>query len=201
MVYKLGLISTHGTGKTTMAHLVAGELKKKGFRVRVIPEVATEAKETGKIINQNTRLIDQAWILLTQSRYELEAEMAGYDIIICDRTVHDNYCYLENSCGKNDHYKNFVLNHSKQHPYKIIYRIPISIKPQEDGIRSISEEFQILIDNKLDEYLKKEEINYINLPKLEEKDEERIKWVNFIVNNTLKDLDAFSKYNVENELS
>ena len=199
MVYKLGLISTHSTGKTTTAHLVAGELKKKGFRVRVISEVATEAKETGKVINQNTKLLDQAWILLTQARYELEAEMAGYDIIICDRTVHDNYCYLENSCGFNKHYYSFVISHSKEHPYKILYRIPITSKPQQDSIRAISVEFQILIDNKLTEYLEKEEINYIQLPIPIDEDPERNTWVKTIVNKTLSDLDAFSKYNIESE--
>ena len=197
MIYKLGLISTHGTGKTTMAHLVAGELKKKGFRVRVISEVATAAKETGKAINQNTKLLDQAWILLTQARYELEAEMAGYDIIICDRTVHDNYCYLENACGKNEHYKTFVINHAKEHPYKILYRIPITSKPEQDGLRSISVEFQILIDNKLTEYLDKEKIDYTQLTVPDDEDIERNLWVKTIVEKTLKDLDAFAKYNEE----
>src|SRR3989338_2929896 len=101
MPYKIGLVATHGTGKTTTAHLVAGELKKRGLRVRVIPEVATEAIETGKTINQDTTLNDQGWILLKQALYEIEAELAGYEVIVCDRTVFDNYCYLANACSDN----------------------------------------------------------------------------------------------------
>ncbi len=194
MVYKLGLISTHSTGKTTMAHIIAGELKKRGFRVRVISEVATEAKETGKIIDENTRLHDQAWILLTQARYELEAELAKYDIIICDRTVHDNYCYLEASCGKNEHYKQFVISHSKQHPYKALYRIPLITKIQDDNFRAMSEIFQRLIDRKLTEYLTREQIDHFELPPLEKNDTERNQWIKLIINKTLKDLDVFGKF-------
>ena len=51
MVYKIGLVSTHGTGKSTLAALIAGLLKSRNIEAKYLEEVATEAKELGLPIN------------------------------------------------------------------------------------------------------------------------------------------------------
>ncbi len=186
MSYKIGLLASHGTGKTTMAHLVAGELKRRGLRVRVIPEVATEARETGKTINEQTTLRDQAWILHVQCKYEIEAELNKYDVIICDRTVHDNYCYLANACGEQEHFVSLVLGHSKLFPYDALYYVPILAVPASDGLRATSVDFQQAIDKKLREYLDRHGIKYAKLPI--ETDAERTGWIKMIVEETLSHL-------------
>ncbi len=102
--YKIGLLSTHGTGKTALVYSIAGELKRRGIKVRPISEIATRARESGIPINQETTLAAQAWILHCQCQMELEAEMLGYEVVICDRTVLDNYVYLETAEGRSPEY-------------------------------------------------------------------------------------------------
>ncbi|MFH0701791.1 MAG: AAA family ATPase [Candidatus Woesearchaeota archaeon] len=138
MVYKIGLMSTHGTGKTTLVSDVKGALKKKGLNVRVIDELSTIARERNIPIDQTTTLEAQAWILYRQCSAELEAEIYKYDVAICDRTVLDNYCYLFNAVGEDDFYLRLVLDFSKKHPYDSLFYLPIieelnPLKPSGSG--------------------------------------------------------------------
>ena len=64
--YKIGLLSTHGTGKTALAHALVGEFKKRGYKTKVISEVATSLFEKGVPINENTTLPAQLSILMEQ---------------------------------------------------------------------------------------------------------------------------------------
>jgi len=185
MVFKIGLVAAHSTGKTTLAYLVAGVLKKRGLRVRVLPEVATEARETGKRINEQTTLLDQAWILLKQALYEVDAALAGYDVVICDRTVHDNYCYLASGAGENAFYKSFALGHAREHPYDALYYVPIVAPPVVDGLRSVSAEFQRKIDGQLRAYLAGNAVAFVTLDVPSADDTERDAWVHRIVSDTL----------------
>lgn len=188
-MYKLGLISTHCTGKTTLTYTVAGELKKQGIKVRPITEIATSAFERGFPINKNTTLESQAWIFHTQCALELEAEMYNYEVTICDRTVLDNYCYMENSLGKQKEYLDMVLNHVKLHPYNKLYLIPITNNELEnDNVRDTDVNFQRKIDIKLRAFLKDFKIDYIKLPIPKPNDFLRQEWTNIIIKNTLKDL-------------
>ncbi len=188
MTYKIGLLAAHGTGKTALAHLVAGALKKKGFRVRVLPEVATEAIETGKKINENTTLLDQTWILLKQALYEVEAELAKYDVVICDRTVHDNYCYLARACGENASLLSFVLGHASEHPYTVLYYLPILQPPRADGVRALSDSFQKEIATRIRLFLETHRVPHAVLPEPDASDGEREAWVQRIVTDTIHTL-------------
>ncbi len=129
MVYKIGLVSTHGTGKTTLSYTIAGLLKERkdiDLSVKVIGELATDARERAIPIDQTTTLEAQAWILTSQVSAELHAELHNYDVAICDRTVLDNYCYMSNKVGQQKHYLDFVLGHCKSHPYSKLYFLPIT---------------------------------------------------------------------------
>ena len=72
MVYKIGLTSTHGTGKTSLRFDVAGALSKRGIKTIDVREVATLATHLGIPINQETTLEAQAWILHKQCTLELK---------------------------------------------------------------------------------------------------------------------------------
>lgn len=197
MVYKIGLISTHGTGKTTLAYMATAEFKKRGIKAKPLTEVAAEASETGIPINKNTTLEAQAWILHRQFCLELEAEIRGYSVIICDRTAIDNYVYLENACGENKFYLDMVLGHIKEHPYSKSYLLPLVGELQKDGIRdSDDKEFQKTIYFKLEQKLEQFKIPFELLPKPKPNDVYRKEWINMIVSNTLKDLE--SKKSTEN---
>mgnify|MGYP001600272354 FL=1 len=71
--YKISLISTHGTGKTTLCYEVAAELKKRGLKVKVFSEIAASAFEQGIPINENTTLPAQLYILMQHITEELRA--------------------------------------------------------------------------------------------------------------------------------
>ncbi len=186
--YKIGLISTHGTGKTTLSYIVAGELKKRGLKVKPITEIATQAIESGIPINKNTTLEAQAWILHKQCQLELEADIYKYEVAICDRTVIDNYVYLEKAVGRKQEYLQMILNHLQLCPYNRIYLLPMTIKPIADGVRELDTAFQTEIHNRLLMLLNEFKIKYIELPKPKEEDEFRAEWIDIIVDQTAKDL-------------
>ncbi len=187
MLYKIGLISTHGTGKTTLAYTIAGELKKRGFKVKPLGEIATLATESGIPINRNTTLAAQAWILHKQCLMELEADIQHYEIAVCDRTVIDNYVYMENALGRKEQYLQAALDHMKANPYNRIYLIPITHEPVADGIRDSNSDFQWDIHQKLIALLHEFRIDFVELPPPPKEDTFRAEWVNIIVQQTVKD--------------
>ncbi|MDA2913916.1 ATP-binding protein [Acidobacteriia bacterium AH_259_A11_L15] len=93
---KLGLIGTHGVGKTTLAYDVCALLKKNGQNVELVTEVVRRSPLPH---NEATTLEAQLWILHTQIASEIEAASRA-PVVLCDRSVLDNYCYLVNKCGR-----------------------------------------------------------------------------------------------------
>ncbi len=93
---KLGLIGTHGVGKTTLAYDVCALLKKTGRNVELVTEVVRRCPLPH---NEATTLEAQLWILHVQIAAELEAASRA-PVVLCDRSVLDNYCYLVNKCGR-----------------------------------------------------------------------------------------------------
>ena len=193
MAYKIGLIGTHGTGKTTLAALVSGELKKAGIEAKFIGEVATEAKEKGLAINEKTTIQAQMWILYTQFAAELvlgteRHDRPNYQVLICDRGP-DNYCYLEHNVGRDEDALQMILNHARNFPYDRLYLLPIT----ESGIRggagtrSVNPGFQKDMDNKIRSFLAEQSFDYIELPITQDKNP-RDEWVRLVVNQTIQDL-------------
>ncbi|MDO8656327.1 MAG: AAA family ATPase [Nanoarchaeota archaeon] len=182
MVYKIGLLGTHGTGKTTLAHGVAAEIKKNDYTVRVISEIATIARERGFPIDRETTLAAQGWILLNQCAAELEAEIHGYKIAICDRTVFDNDKYLRRAVGNEHHYGQLAKGHAQTHPYQALYYLPLTfdLRPEK---RDSSPEFQREMDTLISEYVTFNLPQCIKLP-----NDKPDQWVNIVLQKTLKDL-------------
>ncbi len=194
LVYKIGLISTHGTGKTALAGLVEGELKRRGIEAVAIREMSTRAREQGLPINEETTLPAQLWILHRQFAEELlysQQRKTGhsYEVIICDRGP-DNYCYLQHRCGDDPYALQLTLGHLTKFPYAKLYFLPIV----EDaitiggGTRSVNREFQLAMDQKIRDFLQEHQIEYTPLPRPQEHDNFRDEWVKIIVNQTLHDL-------------
>jgi thymidylate kinase len=199
MAYKIGLIGTHGTGKTSLAAIVSGELKRRGIEAKFISEIATLAKEKGLPINEGTTIAAQMWILHTQFAAELELGTERYDrpnyqVLLCDRGP-DNYCYLENSLGKTNHTDyalSMTLNHLEIAPYNRLYLLPIinSTLQPGSGTRSLNSKFQADMDQKIRQFLSFHEIDFTELPRPHQKDNYRNAWVRTIVNQTLRELDS-----------
>ncbi len=181
-MYKIGLMGTHGTGKTTLAHEIAAELKKRSYTVRVIAELATKARERGFPIDRETILPAQGWILLSQCAAELEAEIHGYQIAICDRTVYDNEKYLTRAVGQDHHYTALMEGHAHIHPYQALYYLPATFDLQLH-MRDANPAFQQEMDRLISEYITLYLPHCIGLPR-----EEPNCWATIIVEKTLKDL-------------
>src|SRR4029450_12079509 len=87
---KFAFIGTHGVGKTTLCFELAALLKKRDRVVEMVHEVARFCPLP---INRETTTDAQSWILHTEIAAELEAAHKA-EIVICDRSGLDNYCYM-----------------------------------------------------------------------------------------------------------
>lgn len=184
--YKISLISTHGTGKTTLCYEVAAELKKRGLKVKVFSEIAASAFEQGIPINENTTLQAQLYILMQHITEELRASIRYYQVVVCDRSVFDNWIYMERRCGGagNEYILEFLKGYAENFPYDAIYKLPLVGQLMDDGIRDAQNKaFQTDIYERLNKLLADLQIPYHTLPA--PTSELRKEWADLIVQDTL----------------
>lgn len=141
---KIAFIGTHGVGKTTLCYDLASRLKRQDRVVDLVQEVARACPLP---INQDTTLQAQAWILHTQIAQEIAAAAAG-GIVICDRSVLDNYAYLVQQAGRRPEYDTLVREWVRT--YDRLFKVPITDAPSFDGRRDTSQTFQQAIDATID---------------------------------------------------
>ncbi|MGH7524485.1 MAG: AAA family ATPase [Gemmatimonadales bacterium] len=142
---KIAFIGTHGVGKTTLCYDLASRLKRQDRVVDIVQEVARACPLP---INRDTTLQAQAWILHTQIAEELAACARG-DIVICDRSVLDNYAYLVHQAGHRAEYDALVREWLTT--YDFLFKVPIIDAPTFDGTRDVSRTFQRDIDGVIDQ--------------------------------------------------
>ncbi len=140
---KVAFIGTHGVGKTTLCYDLAAGLKKRDLSVELVREVARECPLP---INRETTVKAQAWILHTQIAWELVAE-AKADVVCCDRTVLDNFCYLKRAASGNPHVEVLErLVRAWTATYDVLFRVPVLGDLKFDGVRDTDLAFQHDID-------------------------------------------------------
>lgn len=144
---KVALIGTHGVGKTTLCFELAARLKRRGVDLDVVREVARRCPLP---INQETTLAAQEWILHTQIVWEIEAA-SSHEVVICDRSVLDNYCYLVHAAGSAPVWER-MLDHWLA-TYDLLVHVPLWRRPAYDGVRAVDPSFQGEIGNVLDSML------------------------------------------------
>ena len=160
---KLALIGTHGVGKTTLAFETCSLLKKAGYNVDLVTEIARQSPFP---VNAATTLEGQLWILHAQIAAELEAERRAPHVI-CDRAVLDNYCYLVNKFGRQPQLEAWLAWWMES--YAILIGVPAfaeGITP--DGFRSEDRAFQQRIETILKELLTSDPFQDI---------QSRVKWL------------------------
>lgn len=143
---KVAFIGSHGVGKTTLCFELAALLKK---RDRVVEMVREVARFCPLPINRETTIAAQSWILHTEIAEELVAENKA-EIVICDRSVLDNYCYLLQT-GKHPMLEPLVKWWTET--YQLLIKVPIVDTPMFDGLREMDATFQHAVDDKIDEVL------------------------------------------------
>ena len=155
---KIAFIGTHGVGKTTLCYGLAARLKARDLSVEVVREVA---RRCPLAINQETGVAAQSWILHTQIAEELAAGSL-YPVVICDRSVLDNYVYMLLAAGPQDELE--PLLDSWLRTYELLVHIPIVETPAPDGVRATDPRFQRAVDQRLTDELATREIAAVQLP-------------------------------------
>jgi GTPase SAR1 family protein len=163
---KIAFIGTHGVGKTTLCYGLAARLKRRDVALDIVHEVARRCPLP---INESTTATAQRWILLTQIAEELVAA-ARYPVVLCDRSVLDNYVYLLTAAGADAAFDDLVARWLPS--YDLLVYVPILDTPSPDGVRAADPGFQRAIDERLTA-----EISARGLPVLHLAAAERGSWV------------------------
>lgn len=145
---KLAFVGTHGVGKTTLCFDLAAQLKRLDLGVDIVKEVARRCPLP---INEETTLDAQAWILHTQIAEEIEAASL-YEVVVCDRSVLDNYAYLVARVGRRPELEPLVQQWVTG--YQALFKVPVLGAPTFDGKRAVSPSFQQEIDHIIDDLVR-----------------------------------------------
>lgn len=154
---KIGIMGTHGAGKTTYAGELAAKLRKRfpDSSVGVLHEIARTCPFS---LNKKSSVEAQMW--LYHSQVAAEIEMADkYDILVCDRTVLDTVVY-----GHHAGFGEFVGEYlytalSHLDTYDFLYWMQAAFKPVDDGFRDPDPAFQDAIDSIFTEWINDYGIN------------------------------------------
>jgi thymidylate kinase len=155
---KIAFIGSHGVGKTTLCYDLGAILKRRGLQVDLVKEVA---RLSPLPINRQTSLDAQMWILCTQIAEEIRSS-AHHEVVVCDRSVLDNYAYLVLAAGRQRWLEPLVNRWMKT--YDLLFKVPISGSPSADGVRDTDEFFMRSIDRLVDDLLAERKLLYERLP-------------------------------------
>ncbi|NLN10069.1 MAG: ATP-binding protein [Acidobacteria bacterium] len=166
---KVAFIGTHGVGKTTLCYGLAARLKARDVALEIVHEVARRCPLP---INEATTVAAQAWILHTQIGEELVAA-ARYPVVLCDRSVLDNYVYLLVAAGRQPGLDELVEHWLAS--YDLLVEVPIVAGPAPDGIRAPDPAFQRAVADRL-----RAELAARRLPLLRLDPDDRTGWLDAV---------------------
>ena len=154
---KVAFIGTHGVGKTTLCFELAAVLKREGIHVDIVKEVA---RLSPLPINQKTSLDAQSWIFFTQMAEEIRAANQN-DVVVCDRSVLDNYAYMMLACGRQLPIERFM--HHWMKGYDLLFKVPYGGHLTADGVRDTDTFFAEAVDQLVDKLLAERSIPHERL--------------------------------------
>ncbi|HCZ32818.1 MAG TPA: hypothetical protein DHV93_04810 [Holophagaceae bacterium] len=154
---KVAFIGTHGVGKTTLCYELAAALKREGIHVDIVKEVA---RLSPLPINQKTSLEAQTWIFMTQMAEEIRSG-SQHDVVVCDRSVLDNYAYMMLAFGRQMAIERFM--HHWMKGYDLLFKVPFSGQVSADGVRDTDTFFAESIDTLVDQLLAERSIPHESL--------------------------------------
>jgi len=141
--FKIAFIGSHGVGKTTLCYGLAARLKARDVSLEMVHEVARRCPLP---INEDTSVASQSWILHTQIAEEVIAA-ARYPVVICDRSVLDNYVYMLIAAGRQAAIDELVAYW--MHTYDLLVMVPVTEEPSPDGLRATDPVFQGAVEDRL----------------------------------------------------
>lgn len=154
---KVAFVGTHGVGKTTLCFDLASQLKRLDLGVDIVKEVARRCPLP---INEETTLDAQEWILHTQVAEEIEAA-ATNEVVICDRSVLDNYAYLVVRAGRRPSLDALVADWIGG--YDALFKVPVTAAPSFDGQRAVSPAFQLEVDATIERLIEAFSVEVVRL--------------------------------------
>jgi len=167
---KLAFIGSHGVGKTTLCYGITARLKARDIHLEMVREVARRCPLP---ITQETSLAAQSWILHTQIAEELVAQ-SQYDVVLCDRSVLDNYVYLLLAAGPQTTLEGLVDRWMGS--YDLLFHVPIVEALSADGLRATDPTFQLAVEDRLGLEVEKRGLKVHNLASAD-----RDHWVDSVV--------------------
>jgi thymidylate kinase len=173
---KVAFIGSHGVGKTTLCYDLAAILKRQGLSVDIVKEVA---RLSPLPINRKTSLEAQTWILTTQISEEIRSA-SQHQVVVCDRSVLDNYAYMVLACGR-QRWLERLINHWIR-TYDLLFKVPVSGEAAADGVRDTDDFFIRSIDQLVDGLLQEKRVPHERLPP-----GEREAWTSLVKDSVLKD--------------
>lgn len=155
--FKIAFIGSHGVGKTTLCYGVAARLKARDVTLDVVGEVARRCPLP---INEETTEGAQAWILHTQIAEEILAA-ARCEVLICDRSVLDNFVYLllaaEPPAGLHALVDGWLAT------YDLLVHVPVVEEPSADGLRATDPGFQQMVEERLEREISRRDREVLRL--------------------------------------
>lgn len=156
---RIAVVGSHGTGKTALAKSLCDLLE-----CHYIPDVVREAHEKKFVINEKTPPETQFWILSRQ----IELERNTPEPWISDKSLFDNAIY-----GGFSGLDNEVLNVIRKIIfsnvyYDLIFYLPVEFPLEDDGLRSLSPDFQRRIDEEFRLFLQENKVEFTELSGLAE---------------------------------
>jgi nicotinamide riboside kinase len=155
--FKVAFIGAHGVGKTTLCYDLAAMLKRQGIDADIVKEVA---RLSPLPINQQTSVHAQTWILMTQVAEEIRSS-AFHRVVVCDRSVLDNYAYLTRACGRHPDIERFVDYWLAT--YDVLFKVPVHGTAPPDGVRDVDQRFIHDIDALVDALLEEKRLEHVRL--------------------------------------
>jgi nicotinamide riboside kinase len=144
MTFKVGVIGSHGTGKTTVIGNLIKHFEQTKRSYSCVPEIV---RIMDIPVNEKTNLNAQRAVIHMQMAKELEHEQSKPDVIICDRSVVDNYAYLYHSIGGH-HEPTFRLVKDHVHTYDMLLLCLMDEREiADDKFRSTDKHFQKAIQD------------------------------------------------------
>ncbi len=169
--FKVAFVGSHGVGKTTLCFELAAALKRRDLNVDVVKEVARQCPLP---INQGTSFEAQSWILHTQ--IALEIESAGrHQVLVCDRSVLDNYAYFVTSLGRRREYDGLVSQWIRS--YDRLFWVPILDTPSFDGVRDTDVRYQARVEELITEL-----VGEFSVPVIQFHGHPREEWISIALN-------------------
>jgi predicted ATPase len=143
---KVAYIGTHGSYKTTLCHELVAGLKRLGLHADLVKEVARSCPLP---INKDSTHEAEIWISCTQIAKEIKASHKN-EIVVCDRSVLDNYAYLAHVVGRDEVLEAFIFSWLRT--YDLLIQVPmVQGAIEADGVRDTDRAFAEAIDLKIRE--------------------------------------------------